>query len=114
MGHALLGIQAEQGALCAPGRGLGGDDIQVADRAGPVLVFGDVQGFAGCLDGLLLAGNLFAQPMQVGQIVFDFLKGRQHTLPVLGQGCVIGCCGCVLPGVAGTTIEQCQGQARAE
>ena len=93
---------------------LGCYDVQVVDRAGLVLVLGDVESLFGRFGGFDLGLGFLGQEFQRGQVVFDVLEGGEDGLAVGGYVEIVG--GDVLfdLGVDGACVEKGLGQVGAE
>jgi hypothetical protein len=101
-------------ALVDEGRVLGGDDLEVGVDAADVAVVEDALGLkrgGGC--GVLL-GGLVSEDVEGDQVVLDLLEGSEDGLLVSGGVAIKESEGFGLDALAAATIEDGEGEARAE
>src|SRR5206468_4862175 len=72
----------ERGTLVRQCRRLNDDYRQIIDGAGAILIGDNRQRLARRLNSLALDRRFLLENAQRGQIVFDFLKTSEHSLPV--------------------------------
>ena len=84
---------------------LGNEQLQIAGRAGTVLIQGNRFGTTGGIDGGGLLSGFIAQHGLCRQIVLDFLESGQHLLAIGRDGFVIRGDGFVRLGAAQSGIE---------
>ncbi len=72
---------------------LRGDDVEIIDQATLITTRGNVERSAGGVDGLLLFLLGFAEDVERGEFVLDFLKCTENGLAIAGDAGVPACAG---------------------